>query len=56
MMAPLDSQVSITPIRRLALAVQDTLICGVVMAQVAGLATALRIAGVAASLRLFARN
>jgi len=35
---------------------QDTFICGVPMAQIAGLLTALRIAGAAASLKFFARH
>ena len=47
---------TVTPISGLYLSGQDTLICGVVMAQVAGLASALRLAGFVGSVKFFRRN
>ncbi len=52
-MEPLDA---VTKIPGLYLTGQDTLICGVVMAQVAGLATALRVCGFKSSVKFFSRH
>lgn len=52
-MQPLDA---ITPIPGLAATGQDTLLCGVVMAQVAGMATAARLLGAAGFLRFVCLN
>ena len=52
-MSQLDS---ISPVRGLALTGQDTLICGVIMAQVSGLATAIRLLGPIAGAKFVART